>query len=310
MSFVETELKKMGYGISDAYNLPDSKHTFPDGAHYRIEIAGIEDPYSMDACVEEADRRNVPIHRVIASVTGSNLLTNSEITYICQVCREKGYELIINPAASRSSDNGRQYVTPEGYVSGMRIRGMDALYYILKDYERCLELGVRGFLATDESLLMILGQWREKGIIPKDVVFKVSVFAGHGSPAGARMLKDMGADTFNPLADLTLPMLASIRGAVNIPVDVYVSLVDAMGGFYRFSEAAEIARIAAPVYFKFEPGRSEGEIYKTWVEPGYKSFLVREKIRQAQCVMEWVERMNPSMICSRPAPDDLRLPVV
>jgi hypothetical protein len=192
----------------------------------------------------------------------------------------------------------------------MRIRGMDALYYILKDYERCLELGVRGFLATDESLLMILGEWREKGIIPKDVTFKVSVFAGHGSPAGAKLLQKLGADTFNPLADLTLPMLASIRNAVDIPVDVYLSLVDAMGGFYRFSEAAEIARVVAPVYFKFEPGRSEGEIYKTWVEPGYKSFLVREKVRQAQCVIEWVKRMNPAMICSAHAPTDLSLPCV
>lgn len=309
MSFVEQELKKMGYDTRDAYDLPDSQHTFADGAHYRNEIAGIEDPYTLEAAVKESEERGVPIHRMIATVGGANLMTNSEITHLCKICKQKGYELVVNPAASRSYDNGRQYTTPEGYVSGMRMRGMDMLYYILKDYERCIELGVRGFLVTDEGLLPILNEWREKGVIPKDVVFKVSVFAGHGSPAGARLLKGLGADTFNPLADLTLPMLSSIRKAVDMPLDVYITLVDAMGGFYRFSEAAEIARIAAPVYFKYESGKSEGDIYKPWVEPAYKAFLVREKIREAQCVMEWVERYNSAMKCSGIAPKDLSVPV-
>lgn len=308
MSFVESELEKMGYPCKDAYHLPDSGIRFADGAHFRNEIAGIEDPQTMETTVEESERRKVPVHRIIATVGGANLLTNSDLAHICTICKEKGYELVVNPAASRSSDNGRQYVTPEGYVSGMRMRGMDALYYILKDIERCLELGVRGFLVTDEGLLRILREWREKGIIPKETVFKVSVFAGHGSPAGARLLKELGANTFNPLADLTLPMLASIRQAVDLPLDVYITLVDAMGGFYRFSEAAEIARIAAPVYFKFEPGRSEGEIYKTWVEPSYKCFLVREKIREAQAVMEWVDRLGKGIICSGDRPADLSLP--
>ena len=37
-------------------------------------------------------------------------------------------------------------------------------------------------------------------------------------------------------------------------MDVYLTIVDAMGGFNRFWEAAEIARVSAPCYFKFEPG--------------------------------------------------------
>lgn len=309
MCYVKTELEKLGFGCADAYDLPESKVRFPDGAHYRNEVAGIEDPGVLEAMVDEAEKRNVPVHRVIATVGGATLATDAELKELCAVCKEKKYELVINPTASRSFDTGRQYVTPEGYVSGMRLRGADALYYLLKDVERCVEFGARAILVTDEGVLDVLNELREKGALPKDLLFKVSVFAGHGSPAGARLLKKLGANTFNPLADLTLPMLASIRKAVDLPLDVYTSLVDAMGGFYRFSEAAEIARICAPVYFKFEPGRSEGEIYKPWVDPGYKNFLAREKVRQVQAVMEWVQRMNPEIKCSGPAPADLKIPV-
>lgn len=307
---IKEALKNMGYPETDAYDLPSSPYTFADGAHYRVEIAGIESLEVMEAMIDESEKRRVPVHRIIATVGGATLLTKGEIEAMCKLAAVKKYELIMTPCTSRSWDNGRQYSTPEGYVSGMRVRGVDNLYYVLKDIERSIDAGVRGFLVTDEGLLTVLSKMREDGVFPKDVIFKVSVFAGHGSPAGAKLLKDLGANTFNPLADLTLPMLASIRQAVDIPVDVYISLVDAMGGFYRFMEAAEIARICAPVYFKFEPGKSEGDIYKTWVEPGYKCFLAREKVRQAETVIEWVNRLGTDMICSGSGPSDLAVPKV
>ena len=45
----------------------------------------------------------------------------------------------------------------------------------------------------------MLNKMRENGDIPKDVVFKVSVYAGHGSAAGGKLLEELGADTFNPM---------------------------------------------------------------------------------------------------------------
>jgi len=36
----------------------------------------------------------------------------------------------------------------------------------------------------------------------------------------------IGTDTFNPVGDLTLPMLASIRQATEIPMDIYVYYFD------------------------------------------------------------------------------------
>lgn len=308
MDKMKEVLKDLGYPTSDAYDLPSSPHRFPDGAHFRNEVAGIEDFKCLEAMAEEAEKRAVKIHRLIATVGGATLLTFSELKDMAQLAAEKKYEVIVNPFPSRGWDSGRQYTTPEGYVSGMRVRGMDNVYLLLKDIERCIEAGFRGFLACDEGMLSLLSKLRENGTFPSDVIFKCSVFAGHGSPAGAKLLESLGANTFNPLADLTLPMLAAIRKVVKLPLDVYVSLVDAMGGFYRFSEAAELARICAPIYFKYEPGKSEGDIYKTWVQSEYKAFLVREKVRQVQCLMEWVERLGPDMICSQNGPSDLAIP--
>lgn len=310
MDKIQEALKELGYPISDGYDLPSSPYRFPDGAHYRNEVAGIEDFRCLEALVDESEKRKVRIHRLIATVGGATLRTLHELKDMAQLAAEKKYEVIVNPFPSRGWDGGRQYVTSEGYVSGMRIRGMDNIYLLLKDVERCIEAGFRGFLACDEGMLALLTELRENGTFPRDIIFKCSVFAGHGSPAGAKLLESLGANTFNPLADLTLPMLAAIRKVVKIPLDVYVSLVDAMGGFYRFSEAAELARICAPVYFKFEPGKSEGEIYKTWVQPEYKTFLIREKVRQVECLMEWAERLGSDIICSKGGPDDLAIPRV
>lgn len=132
----------------------------------------------------------------------------------------------------------------------------------------------------DEGLLWLLARLRERGVVPGDCLFKLSVFAGQASPAGARVAEQLGADTFNPLADLTLPMLSALRAAIRILMDVYLCLVNAMGGFVRLYEAAEIARIAAPCYFKFEPGPSEEEVYAPWNTPAYHAAMIRERVRK------------------------------
>jgi hypothetical protein len=93
----------------------------------------------------------------------------------------------------------------------------------------------------------------------------------------------------NPLADLSLSMLASIRSVTDIPLDVYMSIVDSMGGHQRNLEADEIARICSPVYFKYEPGVDESSMYNSWREPSYQNFLVKQKIRYACIAKEWCE---------------------
>ncbi len=297
-NFVEN---KTDYSLRERYDMPDSELRFDGGAHARIEISGIESASNLESMVKEADKRGVTVHRVISIVRGATMLDDQELKYFAQIGADNNLELLVNPVASRTWDTGRQYTAgEEGIVSGMRLRGHDMLYRYLQNIDRCIEAGIRGFLITDEAALTLLNDMRDEGIIPQDVKFKVSVFAGHGTAVAGKMLEKLGADSFNPLADMTLPMLSSIRqGGVKVPLDVYMSLVESMGGFQRYDEAADIARIAAPVYFKIEPGPSEGELYNTWVDsqnPDYLDNLAKMRVKIAQIIMEWIERSDYDIV--------------
>jgi hypothetical protein len=288
--------EKTDFPLKDRHDLPASKTTFAGGAHYRMEIPGIETVSNFESMLDEARKRDIPVHRVIGTVGGSALLDTKELKEYAQIGADSKIEVLLNPMPSRGWDNGRQYVTPEGYVSGMRLRGHDNLYYWLKEFDRCLDAGIRGFLIPDEGLLYLLNKMREDGAIPKDVKLKVSVFAGHANGVGGKLLAELGADSFNPLADLSLAMLASIRSVVDIPLDVYMSIVDSMGGHQRQLEAAEIARICSPVYFKFEPGKNECDLYNSWKDPSYQDFLVKEKVKYAGICKEWCDKSGYDLV--------------
>ncbi|HKJ83334.1 MAG TPA: hypothetical protein VJ961_04850 [Mariprofundaceae bacterium] len=308
MQGLEQAFEALGISGGDRNDLPSSTKAFPDGGQFRIEISGVERVTALETMITEAERRGVPIHRIIATVGGATYLTQSELRDFAALAREQRIEVVMTPGPRRGWDGGRQIATTEGLVSGMRLRGMDSVRHWLKDIERCMEAGFRGFLVADEGVLWLVDQLRQKGVIPTDLIFKLSVFAGQANPAGARVAQMLGANTFNPLADLTLPMLSAIRASIDIPMDIYLCLVNAMGGFVRFYEAAEIARIAAPCYFKIEPGTSEAEIYAPWNTDGYYEALIRDRVRDAEIALELIARENPALKCSPVGSSDLVVP--
>ncbi|MCW8957995.1 MAG: hypothetical protein OQK54_01195 [Gammaproteobacteria bacterium] len=308
MKDLEHALEELGLPAHDNNHLPSSPRSFPDGGHYRIEISGVERVSSLETLIAESERRQVPVHRIIATVGGATYLTRSELRDFAALAREQRIEVVMTPGPRRAWDSGRQIATKEGLVSGMRLRGMDSVRYWLKDIERCMEAGFRGFLVADEGVLWLVNQLRQKGVIPEDVIMKLSVFAGQANPMGARVAQQLGANTFNPLADLSLPMLSAIRSSIEIPMDIYLCLVNAMGGFVRFYEAAEIARVAAPCYFKIEPGPSEEVIYAPWNSDSYHADMIRDRMRDAEIVMELIEKENPDIRCSPAGGVDLAIP--
>lgn len=301
-------LEKVGIPGRDLYELPSSNLRFPDGGHYRIEVSGVEKCSTLEALIDEMEKRRIPIHRIISMVMGSTMLTRDELKRFAELAAEAKIEVIVTPGPRRTWDTGRQVVTPEGIISGLRFRGSDQLAYVIADIMRAIDAGFRGFLVVDEGLLWVLNKLRKENIIPRDVKFKVSIFAGHGNPAGAKVLESLGADSFNPLGDLTLPMLAAIRRVTRIPIDVHVALFDSFGGFVRFWETPEIARIAAPCYFKIEPGTSVAQLYKPWVSQQYLEFLVREKVKQAEIIIDIVEKELPEVKLSPRGSEDLAIP--
>ena len=308
MEGLEQAFSELGLPVGDNYSLPASKLSFPDGGHFRVEIAGVERVSALETLLAEADKLKVPVHRIIATVGGATYLTQAELSEFARIAREQRIEVVMTLGPRRGWDLGRQIATSEGIVSGMRLRGLDCVKHWLKDCERCLDAGFRGFLVPDEGLLWLLGELRSKNVLPPETLFKLSVFAGHANPAGAKLAEQLGANSFNPLADLTLPMLSSIRSAISIPMDVYLCLVNAMGGFARFYEAAEIARLCAPCYFKIEPGPSEEQIYAPWNTPEYHDAQIRERVRNASVALELIQRETDAVICSPTGGDDLVIP--
>lgn len=301
--------EKVGVSGRDLWTLPTSTRVFPDRAHYRFEIAGVERASTMESLIREAQSRRVDIHRVIATVGGSTYLDFQELKDMAKMARDEKIEVIMTVGHRKGWDSGsKEMSTTEGSMQGFRLRGSDNLSYWLADMMRNLEAGFRGFLVYDEGLLLILNKMREENFIPSETIFKFSVFGGYCSAAGAKVAASMGADTLNPISDVSLPILASIRKAVQIPLDVYISVVDSFGGMFRAYEAPEIARVASPCYFKFEPGTSEGEIYKPWISETWHQDFIRQKVRLASIVREIMGRHAPQLKCSGPGAEDLVLP--
>ncbi len=308
---IRAYMEKRGIPGRDAHDLPTSAKRFPDGAQYRIEIAGVERASTMEALIDEAHRRGVTVHRAIAAVGGSTYCDFEELKDMARMAAEEKIEVVMTVGHRKGWDAGsKEMATPEGALQGFRLRGSDHVSYHIADIMRCVEAGHRGFLVYDEGVLFLLNGMREDGLLPKETFFKFSVFGGYCSAAGAKIVAGMGVNSMNPISDVSLPILGSIRRAVDIPLDIYLIIVDAFGGMFRAYEAPEIARVASPCYFKFEPGTSETDIYKPWVSEEWHAHLIRQKVKTAQIVMEIMERHAPELRTSPKGAADLVPPVV
>jgi hypothetical protein len=89
-------------------------------------------------------------------------------------------------------------------------------------------------------------------------------------------------------------------------------LTESFGGFNRFYDGPEMARICAPCYFKLEPGPAcaagGGALYKPWTNPDSLAFLAREKVKYAQIIHELIQENYPEVTLSALGPEDLAIP--
>lgn len=291
-------LASQGLLSADDYSLATSTKSFDDGGQYRLEISGVERLSTLEVMLDEAAKQDVFIHRVIAFGGGTTLLNTSELSDVAALAAESHIELIAVPGPRTGWDLGRQALSTEGTAGGRRVRGLDNVRYLLDDYLRIFSTGIRGVLVWDEGVLDILNKARDAGHIPADATFKISVYAGHANPASIRILQDLGADSVNPVGDLSRPMLAAIRRAVDVPLDVWAETFESFGGMNRLWEAGDIARVAGPVYFKIEPGESEAVMYNGWVRPEFHEELIRHKVRHAAILNELARSSSPDVVVS------------
>jgi hypothetical protein len=242
-------LGKLGIPGHDLWELPSSDSRFPDGALYRIEVPTLNTADSMQAVLETASDTGITVNRVDETY-GIMRHTDKEIERYIELAKSFGCELNMSVGPRAPYDTSATALSPQGMRIGYRLRGVEQLVRAIEDVKRAVSMGCRGILVYDEGLLWILGNARKDGLLPQDVRFKLSAHCGHGNPASAKVLESLGADSFNPVRDLQLPMIAALRAAISIPLDVHTDNPPGSGGFIRTYEAPEMVRIGAPIHLK------------------------------------------------------------
>lgn len=282
-------------------NLEPSKKRFRDNSQYRFEVPGIQKPGAMRALIEATDKYDVEVHRV-TQTKGIMLLTDSEILQMADIAKDAKIELFLSVGPRATYDTSASARTEEGKRIGYRLRGYDNLVYGIEEVRRAAELGIRGIVVYDEGLLWALGKMREEGEIPEDMHFKVSAHTGHGNPASAMLLEEIGADSFNPVRDLQIPMIASIRNAIDISIDLHTENPKSSGGFIRHYEVPDIIKYAAPVYLK-TGGAVAG--HHGWDTTEKQA---EERIRQVSLVQNMINRYYDDAVMSKRGASDLAIP--
>ena len=205
--------------------------------------------------------------------------------------------LFVGPRAS--FDIGAQAFSAAGKSLALSLRGADQIVFALEDVKRAVALGINSILVSDIGLMAVMGEMKQAGDLPSDLIIKTSVMMAPANPASARVLEDLGATTINVPSDLTLPQLASIRSAIDAPIDFYVEAPDNIGGFIRHFEVPELIRVGAPLYVKLGL-RNAPDIYPsgTHIE-ATATALSRERVRRAQIVCEMIRRYAPHAVMSK-----------
>lgn len=266
-----------------------SPHTFPDGGAWRTELPSCEGPAVLHAALAEADRLEVPLHR-ISQGSGVWMLTDAEITEMVKECDDRGIELCLFLGPRGTWSYAASPLTASR-GAGLRAHGLDQVAQCVEDAKRAADLGVKCLLVADEGVLWALHQLRADGTLPADTTFKVSALVGPVNPLSFAVWEQLGADSINVPSDLSLQHIADIRRGSRAPIDFYVEAPDDLGGFVRLYDAAELIRVGAPIYLKFGLRNAPG-IYPTGahLEPTAVA-TARERIRRGRLILDILERL-------------------
>lgn len=288
-------------GIQETFDDFISDKRFGDGGQYRFEVPGIQSPNTMNALLKESVKNNIFIHRV-TQTKGIMLLTDEEIMKMVDLAKTYGCELFLSVGPRATYDTSATVHTKEGSRIGYRLRGYDNLVYAIEDVKRACGLGVRGILLYDEGLLWVLNKMRNEGEIPKDTHFKLSAHAGHSNPASAKMLEEHGLNSLNPVRDLQIPMIAAIRNAVDMTIDLHTENPKSTGGFIRHYEVPKFIKVASPVYLKTGGSVAANHNWDTTEKEAVA------RIKQVMLVKRMIDNYCPDAIVSPSQSKDLSVP--
>lgn len=240
-----------GLGIDTAVTAAhDSTARFADGGHYKWEVAGAFDGPSVRALAARLEAAGVRLHQVTNTV-GVMRYLDEQIVDLVAACAELGVQLRVSAGPRGVFDIGGQRLASSSVASASayRLRGSRQLADAVEDTLHAVDLGVRGFLVFDEGLLHALHRLQERGDIPR-LYLKASSNMGAANPAHVLSLEALGADSVNLQRDLDVDMLAQVRAATALPLDLHTDNPVQTGGFVRGYDVPRMVLAAAPVYLK------------------------------------------------------------
>src|SRR5947199_3576476 len=142
MSETRDFLRSLGLPAGDLAELPDSPKRFPDGAQYRIEIPSTEGPRCLEAVLEEADRLEVPVHRV-SQGSGVFLHTDDELDEMARLAATARVEVSLFARPNAAWDTSAMARSPAGAVVAPAARGQEQVVHALEDARRAAAHGIR-----------------------------------------------------------------------------------------------------------------------------------------------------------------------
>ncbi|GAB6898899.1 hypothetical protein [Kineosporia succinea] len=244
-------LESAALSIGEPVEAATSTGRFADGGWYKWEVAGAFDASSVEGLVNRLRPHGIQLHQVTNTV-GTFRYLDEQITELVAACRRHGVQLRMSVGPRGQFDLGPQKLA-SGTVaaaSAYRLRGADQLLYAVDDVLHAIGLGVGGFLVFDEGLLSVLARAKTDGLLPGGIRLKASSNMGASNPAHARLLASIGADSVNLQRDLDVRMLAAVRGATDVALDVHTDNPRSTGGIVRGYDVPEMVRVAAPIYLK------------------------------------------------------------
>jgi hypothetical protein len=305
MEWVSGVFGELGVGSGDR----PGTGAFPDGAAFRIEIPSVEGPRVLESVLQAAEAEGVTVNRV-SQGSGAMLLRTSELRDMAQAGHQAGVEVCLFVGPRERYGTGAHARSADGAAHGDQVRGLRQLSYALEDVLRAAEQGIRSFLVADLGLLRAVKVAQARGDLPAEIVWKVSASMSPSNPVALKVYQDLGGSTVNIPSDVTLAELAEMRAAVSVPLDLYIESADSFGGVVRDNELGDLVRAGAPLYAKFGL-RNAQPVYPSGlhIETVARANGV-EKVHRAAVALEWLDRLSPGLVQSKPGAVGLGVPVM
>ena len=238
MSEIRVALAAMGLPRRRPPRPADSPKRFPDGAQYRIEIPSTEGPGCLRAVLDEAARLDVRVHRV-SQGSGVFILTDDELDEMAAAARRARRGQRCSRARTPAGRLGHGAGAGRGGARraprAARTRSSPASTTSCGPPTH----GFRSVLIADIGVLAVFGDAARRRAAGRHAG------EGVGRCCRSRTRPPRGCsrarrNTLNLPTDLTLPQIAAIRAAVDVPIDFYVEAPDNLGGFVRHHEIPEL----------------------------------------------------------------------